>query len=295
MSETAAFHRAILDHPGEDLPRLIYADAIEESGRPERADFIRAQVELAAAEPDDPRIPDLKARQDRLFARHWRDWVAELPPLDGIIWSRFHRGFVGHVDVDFVVDAAGARRLEEYSATILASAPIQSLWFRGLSRAGAARIADDPLLRGILELDFGGLQVNPDAALDLATSDGPACLQSILCGGPAWTASHASRIAESRLVESLVRLKFAGTSLGDEGAIALAKAGPWGRLRELILSDCRVGERGALAILGSGLDRQLRLLDLQSNDIPRPARSGLARLFGEALRPVGWGAAGGRG
>lgn len=285
MSETAAFHRAILDHPGEDIPRLIYADAIEESGQPERADFIRAQVELAAAGPDDPRIPDLEARQGELFARHWRGWVAELPALDGIIWSRFHRGFVSHVDVDFVVDAEGARRLEGYSATILAAAPIRSLWFRGLSRGGAARIAGDPLMRGIIELDFGGLQVNPDAALDLATSDGPALLEAIHCGGPAWAASHASRLAESRLVESLSRLKFADTNLGDEGAVALMKAGPWRQLRELTLSDCRIGERGALAIRESGLDRQLRLLDLNSNDIPRETWAGLGRIYGKALAP----------
>jgi uncharacterized protein (TIGR02996 family) len=43
----------ILAHPGDDTPRLVYADWLEESGEGERAEFIRAQIELAACpEPD---------------------------------------------------------------------------------------------------------------------------------------------------------------------------------------------------------------------------------------------------
>lgn len=38
---------AILDTPGDDVPRLVYADWLEDNGQPERAEFIRVQVELA--------------------------------------------------------------------------------------------------------------------------------------------------------------------------------------------------------------------------------------------------------
>lgn len=37
----------ILDRPAEDMPRLVYADWLEEQGQGERAEFIRVQCELA--------------------------------------------------------------------------------------------------------------------------------------------------------------------------------------------------------------------------------------------------------
>lgn len=43
-----AFMQAIIESPGDDAPRLIYADWLEtEGGEPDRAEFIKVQVELA--------------------------------------------------------------------------------------------------------------------------------------------------------------------------------------------------------------------------------------------------------
>jgi uncharacterized protein (TIGR02996 family) len=47
MGDGEALLRAILDQPKEETPRLVYADWLEENGQPERAEFIRVQVELA--------------------------------------------------------------------------------------------------------------------------------------------------------------------------------------------------------------------------------------------------------
>jgi uncharacterized protein (TIGR02996 family) len=47
MGDGEALLRAILGQPKEDTPRLVYADWCDENGRPERAEFIRVQVELA--------------------------------------------------------------------------------------------------------------------------------------------------------------------------------------------------------------------------------------------------------
>ena len=47
MSEDeAAFLRTIREHPAADLPRLVYADWLEEQGKAEWAEFIRLQIEL---------------------------------------------------------------------------------------------------------------------------------------------------------------------------------------------------------------------------------------------------------
>lgn len=47
MSDRTALLAAIIREPDEDTPRLVYADFLEENGQPERAEFIRVQVELA--------------------------------------------------------------------------------------------------------------------------------------------------------------------------------------------------------------------------------------------------------
>lgn len=48
MSDGGRLFRAILEAPGDDLRRLVYADWLEENGQAGRAEFIRVQVELAA-------------------------------------------------------------------------------------------------------------------------------------------------------------------------------------------------------------------------------------------------------
>lgn len=46
--EQLAFLSGIIAHPADDIRRLVYADWLDEHGRPEMADFIRVQVEIAA-------------------------------------------------------------------------------------------------------------------------------------------------------------------------------------------------------------------------------------------------------
>jgi uncharacterized protein (TIGR02996 family) len=43
-NESAAFEAAILASPNDAAPRLVYADWLEERGRAERAEFVRAQI-----------------------------------------------------------------------------------------------------------------------------------------------------------------------------------------------------------------------------------------------------------
>jgi uncharacterized protein (TIGR02996 family) len=47
MDDHAAFLRAIIATPNDDLPRLIYADFLDERGESARAELIRVQCELA--------------------------------------------------------------------------------------------------------------------------------------------------------------------------------------------------------------------------------------------------------
>jgi uncharacterized protein (TIGR02996 family) len=46
-ADELALLAAVLASPGDDTPRLVYADWLDEHGNPERAEFIRMQCELA--------------------------------------------------------------------------------------------------------------------------------------------------------------------------------------------------------------------------------------------------------
>jgi uncharacterized protein (TIGR02996 family) len=77
-AEEAALLAAIHEAPEDDAPRLVYADWLEDHGESDRADFIRAQVELARLDEADPRHPALLARARRsgmLTAPRCRPWV----------------------------------------------------------------------------------------------------------------------------------------------------------------------------------------------------------------------------
>lgn len=108
----------VCQHSEEDGPRLVYADWFEDNGQPERAEFIRAQVELAGLAPveymseselcfhDDPQQSCYQCRGLRDHAKKlliW-DWERPLwllcghreknlggPPFAGFLWQR---GFV---------------------------------------------------------------------------------------------------------------------------------------------------------------------------------------------------------
>ena len=78
MSETlTALSAAILDTPTDRTVRLVYADALDESGVPSnaaRAEFIRGQIALEATPDGDPQRETLATRCEGLFAANWIDW-----------------------------------------------------------------------------------------------------------------------------------------------------------------------------------------------------------------------------
>ena len=66
--------QGILDALEDDVRRLVFADWLDENGEPDRADFIRAQIQMASTAEDDP-------NHERLRKAH--RGVA-LPPLQGV-------------------------------------------------------------------------------------------------------------------------------------------------------------------------------------------------------------------
>jgi uncharacterized protein (TIGR02996 family) len=123
MTERDALLRAVCAAPDDDLPRLVFADWCEENGEPERATFIRTQVEFARKSRHAEGVDDRLGRQSLELWREYRKrWLAELPVIRGVTWfDAFYRGFVERVSVtsDVVLMA--------HADDILGTSPIQHL------------------------------------------------------------------------------------------------------------------------------------------------------------------------
>src|SRR5690349_17506264 len=92
MTDRDALLKAILADPDDDIARLVYADCLEENGDPDRAAFIRLQVEASQADPLSPHGRRLAAKADLLLRRHQQAWTRHLGgPLSMPV---FARGFV---------------------------------------------------------------------------------------------------------------------------------------------------------------------------------------------------------
>src|SRR5262249_33108972 len=92
---------AIQADPEDDLPRLAYADWLEERGAASlaRAEFIRVQVELARGCEGAPHYPERRRREAELLEDHRKGWARqEMPPEIGVSEGEpgrgFRRGFV---------------------------------------------------------------------------------------------------------------------------------------------------------------------------------------------------------
>lgn len=89
MSERDALYRAVCSNPHDNTPRLVLADYLEEYGEPERAEFIRVQIELSmyveSPEPHPPRKPregtfdqwQMYHRDNRRYRNRVSEWKSE--------------------------------------------------------------------------------------------------------------------------------------------------------------------------------------------------------------------------
>lgn len=89
MHEEDAFVRALMASRGDDTPRLIYADWLEERGDLDRASFLRLGIAQRRRESDDDFAPDHSVELHRLLAQIDPDWLALISQARrfGVIWS----------------------------------------------------------------------------------------------------------------------------------------------------------------------------------------------------------------
>jgi uncharacterized protein (TIGR02996 family) len=78
MTDRDALIAAVAADPGDDLPRLVFADWLEEHGDPAQAAFIRGHVELTRMKPNDRRRQKLAEELRAAAVRYAAGWVAPL-------------------------------------------------------------------------------------------------------------------------------------------------------------------------------------------------------------------------
>jgi uncharacterized protein (TIGR02996 family) len=291
----AAFLADICDHPDDDGPRLIFADWLEERGDP-RGEFIRVQCELARLPPDHPRWPALHAREGALLQYHGLAWRQELPPMVGIRWEPFVRGFAAvaelegadglrHLKYAFAAPTPlrglQCRRFTPTAVAALAAVPeaarLEVLDLRGsvVGHAGAAALAASPHLAGLRRLDLGDGGIGLAGAAALANATGLTQLAELDLTGNHLGPPGAEVLAAGPGLPALERLALADNLLGDDGLVRLAAwPGRWGRLTDLDLARNQLGAAGLRRLTARPLS--LRGLDLGFNRLGAEGARALA-------------------
>jgi uncharacterized protein (TIGR02996 family) len=267
VSDGAALLRAICEHPGEDTPRLIYADWLEENGDTDRAEFIRTQCLLTQLPPgEDGHRLDYRANE--LLSRHEAVWAAPLREL--ILWHRFRRGFVEEVGVEgrtFLKRADELFRLAPIRHAFIRTTPaelpaVAASWFLARLRVlrvgseigdwGARLLSDSPHLSNLEGLDLFQNRIGPDGATSLTCSWFLSALHALRIGWNGIGDAGAGALARARGLPHLRALDVTLNLIGPEGVRTLADSPVLSRLDTLMLGHNSIGPIGALALARSG-------------------------------------------
>jgi uncharacterized protein (TIGR02996 family) len=280
MEVEQALWKAILEEPKADLPRLAYADWLEERGGEAdvaRAEFIRVQIEQARLPKDDPRQGELRVRAGTLWKRHGRAWFG--PFLAECEEPLFlSRGFVDRVS------PLGFREVGRRSGCEAVSWPLGPL--------PAVRVDDPPDedemddrwdFKAVASLpglaSWGGLEAYKEQD-DLRDE-----LFALLRSPHLVNLCHFTAIRCLAVKDDIIdafadapggfrlrSLLLDSCGVSDRGVHRLAKDSAFSELRELCLSES-VGSDALVELLGSANLAQLRELALY----------GASRRFGPAV------------
>ncbi len=285
MDTSQALLAAIAAEPENDLPRLVYADWLDENGQSIRAEFIRLQIEIAHKEILPRAQVDLYAhlwkREHDLLEMHRDEFLGELDShLQQPNSFGFHRGFLEWVLLDFNPFVASAIALNSLTPT-----PRVRLQATGgsLDRLAAIvgsksivelRVIADP------DLDFPenphefvhGLQSSVGSLRNLHLLDLEACHMGDL-GLPLVFAPDT--------FPKLEDLDLSFNDLTDYGVHELLNTGVPQRLKRLVLGGNPIGDAGAIELADRlGSNNRLEHLNLRMTNIGRAGHEALLAMFG---------------
>ena len=272
MGDEAAILAAVAANPADDLPRLAYADWLDDHAGdlpdPDaarlRAEFIRVQCGIKRLEHlssrELQRYVDLYRRQDALLVNHLRDLLG---PLGDDLSDRdvvFDRGVVAELRLD-------AARFARLADVIAALRPRPDVTVGDLA-AGL-----DALSEVSHHVD---LITAADAQSERRTEPVP------MTPAEVW-----SVFVEAWPWDRLRDLNLEGCQIGDEGLGRLAAAGDGSNLPALTaldLSGNEISDDGVRSLVGSGFWPRLTRLVLGGNPLSNEAAEVLADAAGRAAK-----------
>lgn len=248
MSEIESFLAAIVRRPDDDLPRLIFADYLDETGDCVRAEFIRMQCAAARGEE----VPE--SRINELEGDHRDEWLAPLGP--GVYHAEFRRGFAEHLVMsarDFVRDGGKIRE----------RTPLRGIALLGAGRV-LARLLAEPHLAGLAAIHFTGGMLTDAGVERLAECPHLAGIWTLRLGLNEVGDEGAAALANSPFLDQLRLLVLNQNAIGDSGAWELARSPHLGRLAALDLSQNEVSPISLAMLQNSPFLESL--VDLHADD-----------------------------
>jgi uncharacterized protein (TIGR02996 family) len=263
MTDREALYRAILEHPDDDTPRLIYADALEDEGHGKLAAFVRAQVEVARLAEYDSRAIRHRHHAQELVAEANR-WLLEQPGLpDGLQWVQepFRRGLPA------AVEAKDGAAFLAHADELFNRYPIESVEFAAIRVAEVGSLAESPWLTRLTRLGFpAGL--SGQVAPRLLNSPNLTRLTELYVG-PGMTVRTAARaLVHSQAFRRLTSLSWRDDQRSGGAVLAeLIQLADPPRLKKLDLSGNRITADAVGRLAAAPALAAVEDLDLSGNTL----------------------------
>ena len=292
MSLEPALLAAIAATPDDDLPRLVYADWLDENGRPLRAEFIRLQIEIANKETL-PRaalnvFSHLWKRQQEILDDHRDELLGPLATVS-ITQAEYRRGFLDDITLtarDYLTAGAAVAALVPQPTRVrVTHATLDLVTFVLRPRHELQPITD-------VSFPFGP-RTEMQSVAEFNEIDNPGwirgCsdwhrLQSLDLESARLGDDHLAVLFASPCFPALEDLDLSFNDLTDAGVVALLGTGVPQRLKRLVLGGNPIGDEGAVALADAlGGSPVLKELNLRMTNIGTAGRAALLRALGSKV------------
>lgn len=267
MDEREALLRAAVANPDDDLPRLIYADWLEEHDDPDQAAFVRAQCELAATPPWEPFAVRCRARHPDWVAG--RPWRSALPAVDGRLLE-WHPEFAFRRGLGWGLVVRQLSAFLDAAPRLFDAAPLGQLHLPTATLDEWKRFARQPWLPRVRSVHFFGTTTPIEPVRILCDTERATGVEEVVfeMASGAGMPMVVERLMEAQLGRQLKRIELrVGPDEPEDLLRALAFADPEPRLDRLALVTMPAAHAGLAELYDSPV--LSRLTDLELANIPQ--------------------------
>lgn len=268
-----AFLQEIRSDPEDVIPRLVYADWLEENGD-SQAELIRVQCELDSLPVDAmAEREELRKREQELLQEYQAEWVEPLKKLD-VRGIEIKRGFVEGIRVDAEVFIQKAPEIVERVPALC------SLNLRK-SRRAIKKLVQVPELVQLRFLDLRLADLEDKDLKTLLDSPYLTNLIGLNLQGNRLKARGAGFLASCEKLSQLKSLNIAGNRIQAKGFVALGNSTCLDELTRLDAWNCHISGKGLSDFAATTGLRKLEFLDVAQNQFQNSISG-----FRKQIRPL---------